>query len=111
VFTVAGLAAVTWVWWVRHGGVRIEGVVVDPGREWSADGGMQFRYWSPVVTFTPPGGSTVRFRSKFGTPVRCQAGQRVPVCYRAASPNNAVIDTFSQAWLVPITSWWSARRP
>jgi len=60
------------------------------------------RFWRPVVQFTPVDGSPVEFRAKFGTPVRYEPGQRVPVCYRASRPQNAVIDTFSQVWLVPV---------
>ena len=58
--------------------------------------------WRPVVQFTPVDGDTVEFRSKFATPVRYKPGQPVPVCYRASRPQSAVIDTFSQAWLVPV---------
>jgi len=106
VFAVVGLGAIGWVWWVRHGGGRIQGEVVDSGALWSAGGGMRvstgLRYWRPVVQFTPAGGSPLEFRSPFGTFIRYEQGQQVPVCYRASRPRFAVIDTFSQAWLVPV---------
>jgi hypothetical protein len=80
-------------------------VVTDPGAKWSAGGGIMVsagaRYYRPVVQFTPAHGGPVEFRSLFGTFVRYEPGQRVPVRYRATRPGIAVIDTFIQAWLVP----------
>jgi uncharacterized protein DUF3592 len=108
VFAAAGLVAISRVWWVRHGGVQVQGVVVDPGAKWSGPEGDGIsvsagsRYYRPVVQFTPAHGGPVQFRSLFGTFVRYQPGRRVPVRYRASRPGIAVIDTFIQAWLVPI---------
>ena len=45
----------------------------------------------------------MEFCSKFATPVRYKPGQSVPFCYRASRPQSAVIDTFSQAWLIPVS--------
>jgi hypothetical protein len=101
VFVVAGLVAPSWVGWVRHGGVRAQGVVTDPGAKWSEGGSIMVsagaRYYRPVVQFTPAHGGPVEFRSLFGTFVRYEPGQRVPVRYRASRPGIAVIDTFIQA--------------
>jgi hypothetical protein len=40
VFAAAGLVAISWVWWVRHCGVQVQGVVVDPGAKWGEGGGI-----------------------------------------------------------------------
>src|SRR6266853_1987529 len=82
-----------------------------PGGTQSAAGGQWFsflpamriggRSWRPVVQFTAAGGRMVEFRSKFGTQVRYDPGEPVPICYGASNPGVAMIDTFSQAWLIP----------
>jgi len=104
VLSAGGLACLVWMWWMRLSGNRTEGVVVDSGGQWSSFlPNMSFgcRSWRPVVQFTAAGGRMVVFRSKFGTPVRYEPGEPVPVCYRATRPGVAMIDTFSQAWLIP----------
>ena len=104
VLSAGGLACLVWMWWMRRSGIRTEGVVVDSGGQRSSFlPAMRFgsRSWRPVVRFTAAGGRMVVFRSLFGTPVRYEPGEPVPVCYRASRPRVAMIDTFSQAWLIP----------
>jgi Protein of unknown function (DUF3592) len=108
VFTVIGLATLARVCWIRQTGVRVQGAVVgsegvrsasSTRGEWSTGTGM---IWRPVVQFTPVDGDAVEFCSRIATPFRYKPGQPVPVCYRASRPQSAVIDTFSQAWLIPV---------
>ena len=104
VLSAGGLASLLWMWWMRRSGIRTEGVVVDSGGQWfSFLPAMRIggRSWRPVVQFTAAGGRMVEFRSKFGTPVRYDPGEPVPICYGASNPGVAMIDTFSQAWLIP----------
>ncbi len=86
-----------------------EGEVVDVVRKLAPRGPGQFRWRPhymvfPVVTFTPAGGSTVKFQSEAGDGGQAsgyRVGQRLAVRYDPDGRIPPMLDTWSGLWLPP----------
>lgn len=60
-------------------------------------------YYYPVVEFQDTSGKTVQFESKLGFyPAKHQIGQNVSVLYPVQMPENAILDSISAKWTLPI---------
>ncbi|MCB1520766.1 MAG: DUF3592 domain-containing protein [Hyphomicrobiaceae bacterium] len=59
--------------------------------------------FAPVIAFRSADGRDIRFRSPHASSrLAYAAGDRVGVLYAPADPERAMIDTFRDAWLVPL---------
>lgn len=58
----------------------------------------------PLIAFTTADGRTVRAHQNSGADVRY--GTRLPVVYRAADPQGAVMESFWSIWTIPLVLLW-----
>lgn len=88
-------------------GERAQGVVKELDRRQgtsSRSGARGLGYvYAPIFEFKTPDGVTHVVRSStWSDPPAFTQGEQVEVLYRAAAPNDAVINSFSQLWLTPL---------
>lgn len=81
-------------------GLRAQGTVIDLEFHSKNDGGGTYR---PVVEFVDEDGDRQLYRSPSGSnPAAYERGEIVEIIYLADSPEQAMIDSFSDRWLLPL---------
>lgn len=81
-------------------GDRAQGTVVELEWRRDSDGDVTYR---PVVEFRDAGGARHRFTSSVGSnPAAFSRGEEVEVIYDAWSPSDAMIDSFTTRYLLPL---------
>ena len=81
-------------------GVTAEGTVVDLERRYSSDNGTTYR---PVVQFVDRSGTAHRFVGSVGSsPAAYSRGESVAVIYDPDSPEDALLDSFTERHLFPL---------
>lgn len=107
VFAVAGTGMGVATWYslsssnqLASEGARAEGTVIDLVYRSSDDGGGTY---APVVEFRDQDGNRQLYRSSSGSnPPSYDRGETVEVIYMPGTPERAMIDSFSDRWMVPL---------
>jgi hypothetical protein len=89
----------------RDGGYATGTVVADRTKRELTVSSTSVRYsvtHSPIVEYTPEGGSLVQFKSKLWSSGSDRVGDEVPVLYDREDPTDARIDGFFENWFVTI---------
>ena len=81
-------------------GARAQGTVVGMDRRYDSDSGSTYR---PIVEYRDEGGTQHRFVSSVGSsPPAFDRGEQVEVIYDPWSPEDAIIDSFTTRYLLPL---------
>lgn len=93
-----------WVWWsdrdLANNGTHTQGTVIDLASSRDSDGDVTYR---PVVEFLDASGARREFTGSVGSsPPSFSRGEEVEVIYDPWSPEQAMIDSFTTRYLLPL---------